>query len=90
LHFYQCLHFCGWLHSYLKYFFLFHTFVFLWFFNVHWIHWCSSWSYLHTWTPNSFASMQKFNYRCFGFVYVLNYRMHKLHLFIICFAFFTF
>jgi hypothetical protein len=69
---------------------LLHSFIFLWFFNEHYIYRCSSWSYLFFYTPTSFTSAQKFNYICSNYIYVLNYHFRKLYLLIIWFPFCTF
>ncbi len=69
---------------------LFHSLVFVQFFNEHWIYWCSSWSCLLSCTLTSSVFVQKFNYRCSNSIYIMNYHLHKLHLLIIRFSFCTF
>jgi hypothetical protein len=98
------LHFCAWLYFHLNNVLLpcihldylcfhkvmFHNFVFVWIFNEHWICWCSSWSCWLSCTPTSYASTQKLNCKCSNFIYIMNYRLRKLHLFIVHFSFCTF
>jgi hypothetical protein len=69
---------------------LLHSFVLLRFFNEHQIYYCSFWSFLITCTSTSSMSTQKFNYICSNFIYIVNYRLCKLHFPIVRFAFFTF
>jgi hypothetical protein len=58
--------------------------------HTHWIYWCSSWSCLLFCMPTLSTSTQKLNYRCSNCIYVLNYCLCKLYLFIIHFPFCTF
>jgi hypothetical protein len=41
-------------------------------------------------TPMSFAFVKKNNYKCSNCIYIMNYRLHKLYIFIICLLFCTF
>ncbi len=66
------------------------SFVFLWFFNAHWIYWCNLWSCLHFCMPTLSISMQKLNCRSSNCIYMLNYCLCKLYLHIICLPFCTF
>jgi len=42
---------------------------------------------LLSYTPTSSTFVQKFNCRCFSYIYILNYHLHKLYLLIICLPF---
>ncbi len=67
---------CQYLHK-----MMFLSFVFLRFFNAHWIYWCSSWSCMLSCTPTLSTCAQKLNCRCC--ICNLNYCLRKLYLLII-------
>ncbi len=69
---------------------LLHNFLFLQFFNEHWIYWCSFWS-CYSLPCQLFLLLHKnLNYKCFISIYIMNYCLSKLHLFVIQFSFYTF